>query len=428
MPGYFDDIRNFLVNNPMFPIDPIGSTLRNYIQDKDVESQAKFEQGFRAHYPDAGEFKQAMIPRKENIAAFLNKVMQSKVPAEIVKKYPRLGTALALAEARVPNLVNAAKSFGNIKVGDRGFVREAGSFDPKTSDVRIYANPETQSNVADNVKNYLNIAIHELAHSDQYNRASSKFAKNELLVPNSPLLKQGETGLYTTPEASEKAVGDLSLYMKQRVEEDARNRGDLGGNVVDKVISLLPDIKQHEAFGNRATNVQHDMQKLASYFNRAIKLAHTSTDDPVLNAERVKDLTDFRNSGLERMKSNAARAVRRNPDKPYENAFDINTNPFQTNFIPLKIANQVAPELINPADLKMNSLIRQVQEAKGVGPMQEWLKKTLNIESLAKRDANDAAVRAQKALDFQQRRDKYLKTWEDAKNEKFWKLFPEGFK
>ena len=378
MPGYFDDIRNFLTQNPMFPIDPIGSTLRSVIENRDAKLQSKLE----ASTPGV-EWKQAMIPRKENIALFLRKAMQSNVPAEIVKKYPRLGTALALAEARVPNLVNAAKKYGNIKIGDRGFVREAGSFDPRTSDVRIYANPETQSNVADNVKNYLNTAIHELAHSDQYNRASSKFSRNELLVPNSPLLKQGETGLYTTPEASEKAVGDLSLYMKQRVEEDARHRGGLGEDVVDKVVSLLPDIKQHEAFGNRATNVQHDMQKLASYFNRAIKLAHTSTGDPALNAERVKDLINFRNSGLDRMKSNAERAIRRNPDKPYENAFDINTNPFQTNFIPLKIANQVAPELINPADLKINNLIRQVQDAKGVGPMQEWLTKSLQLEQTA---------------------------------------------
>ena len=256
---WMDKIRRFMIQNPVAIADPLGTIGRHAVEAWD----ARTPQTINGQEP-----MQAMIPTKENIAAFLTKAMQSKVSGNMLKVYPEISTAMALADARYPMHMQNARNFGGrIQIAQPSLKDNyAGWFQPKDSSISVVEKPaQSKGSTYYRVRDYMNTLLHEAAHSDQFNRESSRFDKSELLVPN-------KGGTYITPEASKKLVGNDSLYRNQPVEADAFRRGDIAEKTVRKVLDLLPSRELDRIpFSGVAENVQEDMQRLSSYFNQAIK-------------------------------------------------------------------------------------------------------------------------------------------------------------
>ena len=389
------------IQNTMTALDPIGSTLRNVIEKQDTQRGTDFQESFRRTQLDAADAvpMQAMIPRKENIAQFLKAVMKSDVPASIVKKYPDLGTALSIAEARAPNQMAQAKTGGPIRIEPHDNQDYGGYFSPGKKQITIVAHP-TGNKVEDAyhmMKNYMNIALHEATHADQYLRKSNRADPTELLVHDSPLLKPGQVGTYITPEASRIAVGNNSLYRNQPVEVDAFRRGKIAEDTISELSDLLPREVPRQPFTGTSKNINEDMQKLSSYFNRAIKEANRLYKD---NPDELK----FAVKDLKREKSDAMSKLEIFRDRPSKNPFkqqqrfDESVVYDPESVMYPKLADVVRNKLLPFAnqslrDLQMNSLIRKVQDAKGVGPMAEWFRKSLGIEKAAGQLTHDEWIK-----------------------------------
>jgi hypothetical protein len=229
----------------------------------------------------------------------------------------------------------------------------------------------------------MNTTLHEAAHSDQYNRPSSGFAKTELLLPT-----EHPQGTYVTPEVSVRSVGNTSLYTDQPVEVDAFRKGNIAGDAVSKLIDLLPKTTQRSPFSPKeninfsgeSRPLNEEMQRLSSYFNQAIKTTN----------QRYKDQPEFRKKAIEILKetkNDSLKTMKLNPNSQFDETIVYNPE----SIIPQRLAEVIKAKMAplanqSPRDLQMNNLIRQVQDAKGVGPMQEWLKKTMKLEKDIARD------------------------------------------
>jgi len=384
-PTWMDKIRGFMMQNPTAIIDPLGTIGRHAVEAWD----ARTPQTIYGQEP-----MQAMIPTKENIAAFLTKAMQSKVPANVLKNHPEIGTAMALAEARYPmHMQNVNKFGGRISIEPPSLKDNyAGWFRPSDSVVSVVEKPaQSKGSTYYRVRDYMNTLLHEAAHSDQFNRESSRFDKSELLAPN-------KGGTYITPEASKKLVGNDSLYRNQPIEADAFRRGDIAEKTVRKVLDLLPSREfDRIPFSGVAENVQEDMQRLSSYFNQAIKtVAKMPLSERVSEATKARnifELKSIKNTKLNEMKLLADRGVdiANVTGKPYKyDQMFTDTAVFDPSvFIDRQnVANAVKQRMVPDShkslqDLNLENLTHQLQDAKRVSPLYEWLRKSLGIEKAA---------------------------------------------
>ena len=223
-PTWMDKIRGFMMQNPTVIVDPLGTIGRRAVEALD----ARTPQTIYGQEP-----MQAMIPTKENITAFLSKMMTNIQPNSYGK--PDTNLALAYLKTRYPNRFNAMSPIVEIPASTAnltapgGFVSGNGIVDPHSI---IRSRGRTIEEIyPQKIRDLITALTHEGQHAIDYVRKASPITKPEFIS----IEKGGK--YYKLPKNFTDA--EYERYMTQPVEKRAFQAGDTGANSFDKFLDLI---------------------------------------------------------------------------------------------------------------------------------------------------------------------------------------------
>jgi len=370
-------------------LETIVNTLRNPVDTALDVGLTKLSQ---ANLPGIGEVNTSMIPTRANLMKFLSNLKGSAkyLPPAVWRDHPEAAASVIFAAERYPLQTQQAFTKGKVNITSPDMSGSTGGFSPKSKRIYIYNPTVKDPNKLPTPANFTGragTAMHEYTHLrqllDAENRPEiARYPIEAFYTPD----ELGGKGTYVTSQAAQ-LKGNPNLYFEQPMEKDAFQATKTGKSSAEKFLDLLPDANMHSFMGTPET-LSHEKELVSSAFNRAIKEIQKINPNN-LGKIYASILKDNKKSTLNKLDKYQY------PAEDFDSYFPKHAvNPGQLGkVVEFKgsgldkvndaLKTRIGLEAPTENQVKLQSLIRLLQDSAKSGPRQNWMKKTIELERQA---------------------------------------------